>query len=369
MKKIYYLSCYKPNDYGDGGEKRTTQIFKILKEKFDISISNDYYNEMNQFSFISKLLSITSKNDFLPEIKSKNLKLNIKEGIKFYRRCFKDSDLIIWDIGVAYSWSDFIVPIAAKEEGIPILGICHNLNSLVKEKRSYFNNLNSPLWLSQEISILKLCNNIISISQEENWLLNLHDIASYYLPYDVNYSSYLKDSFRKINTDRTKIVNNNENFFLILGTAHNLPTYNGMKELLEWIKDSNFKFRVAGFGTEVFKEYQSLNIDILGAISQESLLDSFLKCKAVIINGNWSSGALTKIPELVAAGVPIIANYAAVRSQASFNHIYTYLFKNDLIKLLEIDNYLAPSKNKYSANSSITDKKLLEVVEKLLVQP
>ena len=131
-----------------------------------------------------------------------------------------------------------------------------------------------------------------------------------------------------------------ENFFLIIGTVGNPPTLSGMTRLLLDLQkinvDCNHQFKVAGYGTEIFREqFGSVRgMEILGSLEQSSLDLLMENCKAMIINQDYCPGALTKVPEILISGIPVIMNIGASRSYKRMDGVYVY------DSIAELDRYL-----------------------------
>ncbi|MEA5614316.1 glycosyltransferase family protein [Nodularia spumigena] len=137
--------------------------------------------------------------------------------------------------------------------------------------------------------------------------------------------------------------------FVILGTYLNLPTKHGIIELVEWFnsfdKLINIKVCIAGFGTEKLKDEISLhsNLELLGTLSDQELTNVLIQTSAVIINQRYGLGSLTKIPELLIAGVPVVVNGIAARSYHNYDGIYVYENKQELCDLLLSNKLYTPS--------------------------
>ncbi|NJL11155.1 MAG: glycosyltransferase family 4 protein [Calothrix sp. SM1_7_51] len=197
-----------------------------------------------------------------------------------------------------------------------------------------------------EITNLAKADKIFSISREEQWLLKLYGIDNDFLPYypPKEILNFLLDvrKARKISEKKR---------FLIIGTANNNPTIQGMIEQIQWLtsikKEANFEIDIAGYGTEKLKEYCcDSTINIIGSVDSKELHNLLVNAKAVLVHQKMGTGALTRIPETIIAGIPVIANSSACRSAFNYSGVYCYEDKSELLNLickkLDIPEILLP---------------------------
>jgi hypothetical protein len=174
------------------------------------------------------------------------------------------------------------------------------------------------------------------------------------------------DYLKKIKTNRDNHISNNE--YLILGTYDNPPTKKGMLQLLTFLRENkldNYIFHIAGFGTDKLKSEFSFPINFIfyGAVSIEQLYKLYEKVDSAIIHQVPTTGALTKIPELLSAGVQVIANNHAARNYFNISGVKVYW------TLLELLNILKSQKKKHPQflyNSEIDLTRLLKQIETII---
>ena len=166
--------------------------------------------------------------------------------------------------------------------------------------------------------------------------------------------------------------------YLVLGTAGNKATLAGMTALIDYwgnpknkLKDE--KLLVAGFWTMKYLKVTPVeNIVILGEIPDAKLDDLLSTVKALVCYQKFGSGALTKIREILLAGVPVLANSHAARSYHEYNGAGVVEFVNlkDLDKaaaMIEtIGNPGAPGGNKpFEPTQSISNQELLNKIDQI----
>ena len=221
-----------------------------------------------------------------------------------------------------------------KRLGIPILAICHNLETLaptqieVDPARSLFN---------KEIDLLTKCNLVITISREENFLLHNLGINTFFFPYYP-----VKPILSRLLQVREKREKTKKKGILLLGNTLNLQTRQGMKKvILFWQSSKLFqkegKLIVAGYGTEqhLKSDYNRKAVEFLGTLSNDRL-DSLLNTvRACLCYQEKGAGALTRICEMLIAGVPVLANPHAARSYYNVNGVIEFSDLNNLDQALK----------------------------------
>jgi ubiquinone/menaquinone biosynthesis C-methylase UbiE len=209
---------------------------------------------------------------------------------------------------------------------IPLVGLCQNLESL---SLSQLNKKHQLKLFHHEIRLLKKCALVVTISREETFLLQNLNIPALYLPYDPTKS--IRERLLKVRERRT---HSTKEGFLALGTAGNKATLEGMTALIDYWGSAqnrlkNEKLLVGGYWTRKYlKVTPAENIVILGEIADTKLDDLLSTVKAMICFQEFGSGALTKIREMLLAGVPVLANAHAARSYHEYNGAGVVEFTN-----------------------------------------
>lgn len=319
-------SLFIPDPWGHGGCKRTAQISEILRDNLiDAVFLNEIVSLKDPGKIRALLNSIVFLNKFPLRVKPA-LSLLYKYGREYsYSNFFKSLDtpsVILWENNHSFRSN---IPFLARQVGLPVIAIPHNLESLVPTQKSFLTNRISPQWFDEELSCLACCDRVFVISREEQWLLRLHGIAAEFLPYFPPLT--LAHLFSQIRAAREGTTE--KKGLLMLGSASNPPTMQGMADRIRFFKkhcDLNVILHVAGSDTEKLKGEagSAANIIIHGKIEQETLRQLLIQIKAVIVHQFPTSGALTRIPEMICAGVPVIADINSSRTWSGMNGLYTY---------------------------------------------
>lgn len=344
--KVLRFTLFNLSGPGHGGDRRTAQLTELL-ESSGLSwqripdgmdppgLNKVYFSRLYHIIILFFRLIFFIKKLPDPFRLYKTIKLTSQFTGIFNNINRNEHKLLIWEM--TKSEYAFIVPLF-KSYGYNILAVPHNLESLVPEQRSAISNRIAPLWRDEEFKVLALCDKVITISIEDSALLKNAGIDSETLPY-FPASDQLKQlldirkergTFKSVDPLRKKI--------LMLGSAMNPPTRQGMKQVLELFRNDHFAMCdlvVAGYYTEQFAEYNSgERINIIGTVTDEKLHDLLCICDNALVCQPQTSGALTRICEFLIAGIPVISNIEAARSYSAVDGVYVYNNEEELKKFL-----------------------------------
>jgi hypothetical protein len=215
-----------------------------------------------------------------------------------------------------------------KQLNVPIIGICHNLESLAPEQvsadphRTLFN---------KEIDLLAQCHMVITISREETFLLHNLGINTVFFPYYPVES--ILNRLLQVREKRKKI---GKKGIFLLGNALNLQTRQGMGKMIDfWQANRLFKDQgkliVAGYGAgQYLKNGSSSGIEFLGTLTNDELDNRLTRVIACLCFQETGAGALTRICEMLIANVPVLANSHAARSYHNMNGVIEFHELKDL---------------------------------------
>jgi hypothetical protein len=336
MAGIYKNSHFKPDITGHGGCRRTAQIDELL---FEASIP---FTEVDFSLYVPKAKNIIHYFNGL--YATKNIAAGFKNNYAAGRYLAKfkaftkkvKPGFFIWESTYGY---DMLMGKVLHQHEVPFVALPHNIESLVAGNTSVFSKRPSPEWLTEELTGLKYASHVFTISREEQWLLSVHGINCSYLPYYPTKALQQKLlSIRDRRAGRANLPGASKQL-LLLGTFYNKPTRDGYIHILNKIKKyPAVQIHVAGFGSEQLKTtYNQKNITIWGSLNDQELQELLITCDYALIHQEPSSGALTRIPELLIAGIPILANNMAARSYFELDGIRVYNNIDELLTLLDAD--------------------------------
>ena len=193
--------------------------------------------------------------------------------------------------------------------------------------------------LQREVDRMALADRIFCISEEEMWLLANLRLTSDWLPY---YPPQERCATRaKIAGIRAAGIPHGAPW-LVIGSAYYPPNREGLERLLRWlgpITRRGTRVTVVGFGTEdLAKGFVGSTIDFLGPVSEEMLMALLSTARGLIVHQDRGAGVITRIPDALLAGLPVIANGFAARGTAGYQGISVYDTPEELQALLESPN-------------------------------
>jgi hypothetical protein len=346
--KILHFSKFNTGSAGHGGNRRTSQIMEMLVESglqfkslnFGLESFKSKPTSIKVIKSIFHYLLFTLKVKKIYTINPKNL---LKVGYLFYE-VRKNKSLYTDTIFLLENTVDeaILIPLMLKLYSVKCICIPHNIESLVP-KQHFINNQKSPYWFYKELKLLNFANTVYTISYEEYWLLKSFSLKVDWLPYYPPKTIY--ESCINIRKRRSELNFIKTDIF-ILGSVGNHPTYLGIKKLLDFFVKNPIsnKILVGGYKTEsFFEEYNNVeNIKVLGTLSEETLSELLITSKCVLINNNASSGALTKVSELLISGVPILINAESARSYLGSDGLYCYYNFQEMLAILNFQKLGIP---------------------------
>lgn len=366
MKKVLRHSHFPSDPWGDGGSKRTAQISEILN---NAGVEQEFYDPdltrifEKKFAALEGIRLLQQHN-----IKSKLTKTALTQlGFNYYKRekTFAEyagkHKVLLWE---SNRQQNFLMSYAARDNGFQVIGLPHNLESLVRGQYSEFTGKAAPYWFEEELQSLSQCQAVFTISREEQYLLKLFGLHSGFLPYHP--PSEVREYLLGIREKRKDGSPKNQIF--LLGTAGNKPTFDGMLDRIlffhQEVEEHDAELLVAGYLTESLAPFLPADsrIKLLGSLSNEELARKLSECRFCWIHQNISTGSLTKIPELMMAGVPVLINTDAARNFHNLQGIRVYEDSADCLTAMRED-FLIPD---IPSRPVVYERIFLESIQSLL---
>lgn len=246
-----------------------------------------------------------------------------------YRRAFMNHSgpkLLAWEMAEPNNW---IAPWPAQEAGWKTIAFPQNLETRVPGRTHAFT-------FDQELRQLAKAEAIFCISSEETDLLRQRGLKADWLAYHP--PSVLMQSLLRIRARRSEVQTNKG--ILLLGAAFYPPTRAGMLEIFDWFREGGLPgdvtVDVAGRGTEELRpRMPSQGFQVHGTVEPERLASLMEGTRAIVVHQHAGGGALTRIPEAVSAGIPILASRAAARSATHLEGVHVYHSREELIALIK----------------------------------
>lgn len=332
MKQLVCITKFKLDPFSDGGSKRSVQIREMLKES-GIPYIDDFFvlpkntPKLTLVKWSLRAVSFIRKHYPKHSIKSLSRYFRL---VKYYALRipivldkYKDQDVeFLWE-----NTNDRDMLYLMKATGHRVMALPHNIESLVRN--------HSIMALGAEVANLKCCDAVFTISKEETWLLRLLGLNAHYLPY---YPPSEAEAFFLSIRDRRELrATNSHKKYALLGSVTNPPTRTGMQTLIDFVatKELPFDLMIAGYQTESLTKVIHPRISFLGTLSNEELEKLLIEVDGLIIYQPPTTGALTRIPEMLVAGIPVYANFDASRNYFDVDGIVHYESFDELFDLLK----------------------------------
>ena len=347
MNKILYFTRFLPSLQRGGGSRRTLQIIEALQE-LNIKILSAPRGDEVPSGVFEQIEEAVRQLDITTDARPSDLapwSPQRRRGVFRLReisRAWRENEAIFQGLSLAIVDDPlYFHPLvdSLRQQGIPMVAICHNIESLSTGQVAEHSTMEL---LTLEIGILKKSDLVVTISKEEDWLLNNLGIPSYFFPYFP-----VAEVKERMTAIRRKRIHTKKNGYLMVGTAHNIQTRRGMEQLIRfWIQRGLSKqfgpLQVAGYATETFIQKPDINsgVELLGSLDDDALDNVLSQTNGCICYQESGAGALTRIPELRLADVPIMANTYAARSYSGQPGVIEFGRLDDLPDLLNANERL-----------------------------
>lgn len=343
--QIMYFSRFRPTYEMGGGARRMTQLYEMLLSILpEMQLISTQRNDRIPKEIKKKIKKLSNREDFFaPTRWSLGIRKWSRDHIDMTYRLLKYSKIWLKSIGelpqldlAIMDEPIYFLPLFKKliELGIPVIGISQNIETLasgqVKEK-----------WLLDmlmtELKILKQCRLVITISREEDILLSNLGIRSLYIPYFP-----IEPIYKRLIAIRESRKHSEKDGVLMVGSSRNLPTRYGMQNAASfWEKnrmDQYFgKLIIGGYKSEMYFDPSPypLSTDFRGTLENEALDALLTRIRVFLCYQKTGAGGLTRINEMLIAGVPVLANTHAARSYYNLKGLTEFREFDDLEKILK----------------------------------
>jgi hypothetical protein len=346
-KAAIYFTRFKPTIERGGGSRRLMQMLEAFKS-FNTGVVSTARADRLSGKAIKEVISDVEKTideDGLLGIEYKMWSRDCREYVCRLRGFagkwvqsvteLPEQDIVFLDDPI------YFTPLLAelKRCRVPTVALCQNLEALASGQVESDSTL---LLLNQEIDVLSQCDLLITISREETFLLNNLGINSLFFPYYP-----VKRILNRLLQVREKRKDTKKQGILLLGNTNNLPTRQGMERMMAfWQSNALFreqgKLIVAGFGTgKHFSSHFSKDAAAFpGEISDKELDRRLCTVRACLCYQESGAGALTRICEMLIAGIPVVANSSAARSYYNMDGVIEFRGLSELEKVLkQVDRF------------------------------
>ena len=345
MTRRIYFSRFLPSEEKGGGCRRLLQVLDVLRKmdpgielihpfRSDL-ISEERMERIKRLKYGNILHRFILQRHFIHQWSPDH-----REMVSRFDACsrlwlhsvpgLEKIDLVVMDDPIYFR------PLFKKliRLRIPVIAVCHNLESLVsgQVRQGYAREL-----LKTELELLSQCRLVISISREEDVLLRNFGINSQFLPYFP-----VEPIQKRLLAVREKRKASPKKDVLMIGTFKNFPTRDGMSKAASFwsehfSQETDDRLIAGGFFSEnCLKPLPvSGNLEFLGTLSNEALDRIMENVKAFLCYQENGAGALTRICEMLLAGIPVLANTHAARSYYHKKGVFEFRELSELKATLE----------------------------------
>lgn len=337
MQQLLHHSIFLPLPTGHGGEKRSYQL-QIEAEAAGYALTNLDLHRRDKLTLrrlwlaawlllrvygVSHWLSLGA---FLRQVRT--MAQHYDQLIAFFRD--STEEVFLWE-SVRPEW--YFLLYLAKRYGKKVIAFPHNTESLVPNTKPYLFRMSRLQAFDREMEVLRRCDEVYAISHEETWLLSLWGVnASCYLYQPVG---EIKEQMASLRAQREQILE--RSFYLLLGTAINQPTREGMQHIIDfWSREKvQTPLHIGGYGTDALCiPTGPSNLVFLGEMQEQQLVEEQAHTRALLVYQPPTTGALTRISEAIEAGIPVIANFASARSFHRSPMVSVYQDDSELLQIL-----------------------------------
>jgi glycosyltransferase involved in cell wall biosynthesis len=223
-----------------------------------------------------------------------------------------------------------------------VVTVPQNLEALVQHTPSRAATA-LPATLVEEVRHLAASDAVFCISREEQWLLAWHGLASDFLPYHPpapvrEFCAALRQRRQSARPQR----------WVILGSVIYRPARIGVEHLLNLLRSlpegAKLPVDVVGFGSERLQSLtEGTAFQVHGGVDQETLARLLTDARAVLLYQPFAAGALTRVAEMLTAGVPVLANPIAARSATHWPGVQLFESPAELAALLQAPQPMPPA--------------------------
>jgi hypothetical protein len=219
------------------------------------------------------------------------------------------------------------------DQKIPVIAHCHNIETL--SRGQVMPHCQQEL-LAYELGLLAQCRAAVTISSEEAFLLCNLGMTAEFLPYYP--PAAIEEQLLMVRMQRAE---SDKRDFILMGSAGNAPTREGMVQLLGAWRSmgglSGERLHVVGYGTEMLRDAGGIaGVEFRGAVTDQELAELLIRVRGGIVYQESGAGALTRIGEYLLAGVPVLANSHAARSYHNNTGIVEFACLHELRSTLVI---------------------------------
>lgn len=234
---------------------------------------------------------------------------------------------------------------AARAAGVGIISLPHNLETWQQSPaRDFYSGEGPPAAIHREAIFSALSDVVFCISREEQWFLTNHGAVTDYLPYHPPAAE--RTRLGRIRA-RRQVRSPEPGQLLAVASGRNTRNRAGLQALARQIallpEESRVHLHLGGQALgDLPEQLRSPRCTFHGELNEEQLETLMVRCHAAVVYQESGVGALTRIPEMLCAGLPVLANAHAARSAYHLPGVTIFHDLNELTRLATQYLHLPP---------------------------
>ncbi len=225
---------------------------------------------------------------------------------------------------------------AAWDTGTGMICLPHNLEIWQRPTPDdFYSGEGLPHSLHREAFFTSLGDVVFCISREEQWFFTNYGANADFLPYHPPATEVAR--LRPIREARMAAAPGANEFFAIT-SASNQKNREGLIALAgllaQMLPGRNFHLHVGGYQTTDLRDlFPADRCSFHGELEEGKVGELMRRCQGAIVYQTSGVGALTRIPELLCAGIPVLANAHAARSAQHLSGVHLFHDGPELLAL------------------------------------
>jgi hypothetical protein len=325
--KILVRFCFDESPGWFGGKARSMQLRELF-EKEGFTFEKINFPGINKWQIGIGFLKYFFKHGYFRPFSRASIYCTGKRyaEIRWIIQQYPDIKAGIFE-GTGYG--DLVLTSILSDYSKKTIFIPANVESLAEYTdmwtHKHFSKINR---LKQEVKYYSKAAAVFCISEEEAWLLRVFGSEAYFLPYFT--PDCIQERMNKIKQARRP----DPEFGYFAFASYGIPHTKGLQTLISSIEKGKFgekKIKIAGYGLpqnfhEKVKHLK--NVEILYALEDAKFDECLAKCESALLIHSPTSGMITRTPDMLLLGIPIIGNEDAIRSYVFCKGANLVEFKN-----------------------------------------
>lgn len=323
------------NKFNHGGHQRSFQLQKYI-ESTGACVETVTLSDLRDLQIGSKLspkrllFSLSCLPKSISQLKTAHTPLFSLHT--WFKNKGKKYDVVFWENTHRYNYFKII-----KKYSKTIIAVPQNIESMCFMPPSLFHAKTELDAFIQEVKNLALCDQVLTISEFDRQVLSNFQIGAELLKFVTPGALTNQKSYKN------RMSCKQQNVALLLASVTNPPSFRSTQELLDRLQGKTLSVDsviIVGNGSETLDTKSHPQIRIEGRVSNERLKELKATCRMALVFQLYGAGALTRVSELLLAGIPVVINESAIKGNLHFVEHMTILpdqsYQDFIVKKLSL---------------------------------